>query len=717
MRAAIPVLSAALLAVTTMAAADTATSVSFQSVHPLATRCEVTALRFQLADGSTRAQRFDPPVVVTPDKATKELQLPASTLRVSAVAHGCWIETRQFDAATREVVLRAWPLATLSAAHERIKPEPPSVRVTFVDTAAGENDVLQELTCEREQSAVQCGFPAGRTTHVRVDWGGYVPVYAKNVSVAEERVADLGASELVRAYKVTGRVVSRDGSAIAGARVRLLPVTAGELPKAERVLRTAAASSDARGNYRISGVPPGSYRLISEAAGRADAVIDPLRVHDRDVQAAQLVHTPRGRLEVVVSPPVAPEAAQWKLELSRRGTRQWEAFVVATATVPTNGSWISEPLENAEYTVKILNRAGSEVVRRQITIDGADELLLLSITGISVAGRLLSADDGVAGELTFHHSSGQQIRATAASDGSFSVLFPMAGTWRVQVMVPPSRIRLELADVTIEETERETLEIRLPAGRIEGVLVDAKGQPATGAVTVMRERHQAANGLTADDGRFAIEHLDPGEYTIEATGHAGFAAPVAIAVSDDEPVKVRLSLRPTPRLSGIVTGPSGRPLSGAVVRVFEPDTTRFNDAIADVEGRFTMTMRTTGMIDAIILAPPTPVIARRFAPSQWLEQEIAIAVPPTSASLRLLLRMTPPWPVLTSADGAARSLRLYLMPNFGSTAGLHEFIDGAVQFTIEPGAYTVCLADRCESIVLHPGATATVNFVSLPEKP
>ena len=664
-----------------------------------------------------REERFDPPLALAADARKTELKVPVSAASLSAVAQGCWIETRQVDVSPNDVVLRAWPLATLSAAYERIKPEPSAVRVAFVDTAAGENERLQELTCTRDGAVATCELPAGRTMHVRVEWAGFAPVYAKNVAAREGAVVDLGAADLAPAYNVSGRVAARDGTAIAGALVRLLPSTAGEMTKAERVLRTIEAGSDTKGNYRLSGVAPGLYRLVSQVARRADAVIDPLRVTDRDLAAPPLVHTPRARLEIVLSPPVAPDGTPWKVEVSRRGTRQFERLVVASATVPVSGSWRSEPLENADYTVTISNRAGSEVARQERSIDGEDELLLITVAGISVSGRILAGDDGVVGDVAFSAPSGQTIRVKTAKDGSFGALFPHPGSWRVEVVIPPSSMYLRLPAVEIRENHQESLEIRLPAGRIEGTVVDSRGKPAVVGVSVTRDRRSLATGVTSDDGTFVIEHVPEGKCTLSVTSNEWFVPPVEVTVTEEEPAKVHLVLQPSPTLKGVVTGPSGRPLSGAVVRVVELDTTRREDKIADAEGRFAVKLRTMGMIDVIVLAPPAPVLARRFAPPQWHDQLVSLTVPATSATLRLLLLQSPPWPILTSADGAARPLGLFLMPRFGSSAVMQEFIDGAVQFTIEPGAYTLCLASDCRRMVLHPGSVETITFIPRPEKP
>ena len=211
--------------------------------------------------------------------------------------------------------------------------------------------------------------------------------------------------------------------------------------------------------------------------------------------------------------------------------------------------------------------------------------------------------------------------------------------------------------------------------------------------------------------------IPEGRYVVEAQSPAGFAEPVEVEVGEDEPARVRLVLQPRPRLNGVVTGPSGRPLGGAVVRVSDPVSTRYEDTVADAEGRFAMNVWTAGPIDVIVLAPPAPVIARRLSPPQWQDQLVAIAIPSVSATLRLVIARTPPWPILRSSDGAARSLGLFLMPRFGSTKVLQELVDGAIQFLVEPGSYTACLGDNCQPFVLHPGSVATLDFVTVKEKP
>lgn len=716
MRKAAVVTAAALLTTSVLTAGEAPKRIEFRTIQPLTTPCSISAILFHLSDGSKREERFDPPLAIS---AGKEVKPPALTRAVSALARGCWVETRQFDPAASKIVVGAWPLATLAFSHERIKPEPSAVKAAFVDVSAGESDTLQELGCSREGPTARCDLPAGRAMHVRVEWDGYAPIYAKNVSATEGGFVDLGPSNLVPAYKVIGRVIARDGTPIAGANVRLLPAAAGEMTRSERRLRTAAAVSDAKGNYTISGVATGAYRLVSEAAGHAEAVLDPVRIADRNVHPAPLVHSARARLEIVLTPPVAPDARPWRLQIARRGTRQFERHVVVDTSLSINGSWKSEPLENAEYAVTISDAAGSEVATREIVMDGRDELMLITIAGIPVHGRLLSGDEGVAAELTFSYQSGQTVRATAGADGAFSAFFPKAESCRADVVVPPNRIRVRLPDVEIRAEGQEALELRLPAGGIEGVVVDWKGKAAVAGVTAYRngERRSAASGPSASDGSFAMRYIPEGTYIVEAQNRGGFAEPVEIDVSSEKPAKVRLVLQPRPALNGVVTGPSGRPLSGAVIRVFDPASTRYEDTVADAEGRFAMNVWTAGPIDVIVLAPPAPVIARRLSPPQWQDQLVAIAIPSASATLRLAIARMPPWPILTSSDGAARSLGLYLMPRFGSPKVIQELVDGAIQFVLEPGSYTACLGEDCRPFVLHTGSVATLDFIAAREKP
>lgn len=692
------------------------TAVSFHPAQPMVSACEVSTLRFRLSGGSEREERFDPPLAITSASVTRKLSVPASTVSISGVAKGCWLETTLYRAETAPAVIEVWPHAMLSARFEGVKSIPSTVRVVFVDVTAGENDDLQEIDCSTEELVARCNLPALRSMHLRLESDGFAPVYVKNVMIKEGETEQVGPAQLVPAYRVDGRVISRDGRPIRDAQVRLLPATAGGLSASERLLRSRFASTDAKGYFRIQSVEPGPYRLVSRATGLGDAVLDPVRIADRDIQAPPLVHSALSRIEVLLAPAVAPDSAPWHIRLTRSGTRQDERVLVAEGTVSPAGIWSSLPLPDGEYTVSVLDRFRSQMATQTVVLEGRDERAVVTISGIPVRGKLLSGEEGVAGMLTFTMPSGLRVRTETDQSGVFGCMFPAAGSWSVSVTTPlESSSTISLPKVDIDADSTGELELRLPAGRIHGTVVSQQGNPAEAAITARQDGRIVAQTWSAADGKFTLEHLSEVAHTVEAEGENGFAPAAPADLSEKSTIEVELKLR-TLQMKGAVLAASGRPLSGAVVRLFDEATGEFEDTIADAEGLFSISARTAGAIDVIVIAPPAPIVARRMAPAQWQGQFVTIAVPAQGAYLRLVTLRTPPWPVLTPAGGVPLSLGLYVMPRFGSPT-MREFVNGALQFFIEPGSYTLCNGSDCRPFQLQPGNEVTITFLPVLERP
>ena len=165
-------------------------------------------------------------------------------------------------------------------------------------------------------------------------------------------------------------------------------------------------------------------------------------------------------------------------------------------------------------------------------------------------------------------------------------------------------------------------------------------------------------------------------------------------------------------------GADGSPASGAVVRVFDPVTTIYEDTITDGKGSYSFKAKPDAeVVDIIVLAPPHPVALRRI-PVGGTKR--TISAPPIQlgsggAKLRVSIQRTPPWPVLRAPDGNLYSLGLLIMPRFGY-GSIREIVHGAFEFIVEPGAYTVCSdAGECHSAVLAAHAETLISFARTKE--
>jgi protocatechuate 3,4-dioxygenase beta subunit len=149
--------------------------------------------------------------------------------------------------------------------------------------------------------------------------------------------------------------------------------------------------------------------------------------------------------------------------------------------------------------------------------------------GRTLRGRVLDAKDdtpvtgAVVGEsvpqgMGFRMASGrEEIGALSGIDGSFEIAGLESRTYQVAVQHPnfsPSESKI---DVPLDEDPPELVVKLSRGGTLTGIVRDAGRQPVVGA-TVVALRGSSAGGTnsatTGPDGRYTMEKLAPGDYTL-----------------------------------------------------------------------------------------------------------------------------------------------------------------------------------------------------------
>jgi protocatechuate 3,4-dioxygenase beta subunit len=454
----------------------------------------------------------------------------------------------------------------------------------------------------------------GRFRLTRLPPGRYKPVATSpggHGQARESVLLGLGQSvegvliELHPAASVTGRVL------VAGSET---PCPSGwvNLTDARRE-RYFAGGVDRDTRFAIEGVLPGRYKVQIQCAGfLAEEQYPEVVVAAGETPAEQrwtvraggrihgTVRTSSGTLVANASVLAQRQAAQGthpsgdggyagtdtngRFEMAGLRAGTFDVSVVAPGQPA-----MSEPVpvtvsEGGDATVDIRLEAGGDLLG-----DVVDE------KGRPVAGITLQAQAESSGRHggTTRWSFDQSGQAVTADDGSFAMRGLRPGPYHLSAQSGPGfeSIRLrspglgdadgsaERIEVTAGAAVRRRLVVDSQSGVIRGRVVDGRGQAITDALVDAEPESESAEGsgwardalrfsssrrpiLTDTDGRFAIEKLRPGKYTLHAYRRGGGDALAQnVAVGAD----IVLTIRPTGSIAGRVVSDGAVPEEMTIV--------------------------------------------------------------------------------------------------------------------------------------------------------
>jgi hypothetical protein len=424
---------------------------------------------------------------------------------------------------------------------------------------------------------------------------------------------------LTRTGRIAGQVLGVDTE----------PVVAEVTLAGSGVWPPRNTSTDAQGRFVLLDVPPGIYEV---QARTADAVAPPRRGLTIEAGSSAFVRfdlergeamlgsvtdaeTGRGiaHAEVVVMPDalgVAPRVTHsgldghFRLDGLRHAPHQVSVYapehvpVIGAAWMP--GTRLAVRMEpGALIEGSIRDARGEPVAGARIELLGeTGDRQPISLDGASLAFRetlypdraTLTAPSSAASHtlelmetvppIPDESSVGATVSAVVATPAAPTMQSGADGTFVLRG-IPPGRVQLivRAAGYSATTTDRlwitaghgiQGLDIRLAAaGRIEGRVIDAAGNPVTGAsVEHLSDLDPWARlALTDDDGAFVLDDV-AGAVTIRpfARGQAGMQVRVEVEPGSTE--QITLELPPVgPTLRGVTVDPRGRPIAGAQVRM------------------------------------------------------------------------------------------------------------------------------------------------------
>ena len=414
------------------------------------------------------------------------------------------------------------------------------------------------------------------------------------VSVDAEESADpVGVFSTAR---VAGVVQDANGAPLPDCEVKLRPAGADEGKSVGTRIGSVAASAitDEDGAFELIDVVPGVYDITGDHEERAPSaplalVVEAAREHPGLILTLRLGGTITGEIYREGVPDVDRKIGAWSREARDSAmTHSDEAGAFRCEFLaPGTYSVVSQP--SPEDTGDFTRSADVEV------LDGETVHVVLGAAPenpIRVHGVVTRAGEPVStGVVSIADESSESFgdqRGEVDTGGNYEVVISGAGDFIViyQELLyrsPPFDFPVHLAD---EDAVR--VDIALPTGVIEGVVLDEHGDPVSGLpVTLSRETGPerksffgpARGAGSGDDGTFRITDLEAGTFSLR-TGGKFYRGPVrgactvmsGIELADGETVSdIVLRIPAYGLVKGRVLDPEGAGVPDAAVFAFDAE--------------------------------------------------------------------------------------------------------------------------------------------------
>ncbi len=455
--------------------------------------------------------------------------------------------------------------------------------------------------------------------NLRISLPGYAPAQAEIPAREEGQAAPELRIVLRVGRQAVGLVLDGRRAGVAGAQVKTLPTAAADLLARMRSVLNSdksnqfAATTDAKGRYILSHLPPGTYDVQVQARGFAPLTVPGLAIPEGQgsTDLGTVVLSPGAAVEGrVVDPAGQPvegaevRAAAGKgrgmmLRLPGRDEGPPDAFTAA------DGSFRLEdraPGESLDLAVSHPSYGPGSAPGVAVPTEEPVRIVLQPVTRVS--GRAIGKDGkGIAGA---HVILSEMV---AAGFGGVAMMQP--GSWKRTVTdadgvfafssVSPGGLEIRADAPRHQSAELKGIEARAgqelsglelllpPAASVEGRVSAPDGRPVPGAgVSVVQSDSAFGFGFselsaqTDGDGRYVIDGVPPGARTVEARAEGYRRAVRDLEVAEGTTATADLTLERGFEISGRVVDEAGNPIASARLMLIAGRD--FSGVLSDLSG-------------------------------------------------------------------------------------------------------------------------------------
>ena len=515
------------------------------------------------------------------------IDLPAGTWQILTEAANLWsppewIAPTAGQAATR-ITLQLFPAAQVSGRLTGVPEErmPGHLELRLAaspGSAPGPKPPRGSGRCPVVEGRFRCVLPEGRLD-LRFQATGFIPLYLWDVGIPRAEMADLGELPLKPGSSVTGWVRNAEGRGVEGARVRLEPQTLGfpgERSQAEGLLAMSLETqTNQRGFFQLEDPAPGMFVVAAEKdLGRAHRA--GIEVHaGLEAQILDpLVLAKPVSLRVTLDPPTTPSGAPWKIALEPKAEIASARTEVYRGQSTPEGTWEQEGLSPGKYSV-FFKDGETPWHDEEVELAQEQTVLHIALGGLRVLGRIRLGDEPLQATLSFHgQASVKRVRFQSDEEGRFEGRLSTEGTWNVEVVTEPERLRVRLDPVEVRKLTGQSharVDIRVPDTRLIGSVVDEQGQavPQAGLLFVA-PRKLPSKAATDGEGKFDVRGLPAGSLFVHAVKDDRESEWLEARVEEESDTpELRLTLRSRQQIQGRVYSSHG-PVPGAQVSAKAP---------------------------------------------------------------------------------------------------------------------------------------------------
>jgi hypothetical protein len=439
---------------------------------------------------------------------------------------------------------------------------------------------------------------AAGCTSVTARIGDFAALDWPDLKAEPDATVDLGTHRLRTGAALLARVLSvTDGRPLDGVTVRAVdPDRALEELRGAAGARSDTAVTSRGGWARLHGLPPGRDLVVllqGEGRRRPHPAADVRLAPGEERLLDSLELPPPGSVEIRVGLSRRLEeidAVPYQVFLRQTGAdgpplslshEVGPERIVVLEDLPA-GTWRIEGIARAADGKPF--PAGSLEI--ELT-DGESRVVELELADSIYVGRVTYEGIPVQGSLSVSPVSPADRRGMSVlldEDGRFRLPLEGPGIYTVRVFDERDR-RFDgatLAAVEFDDPDEE-VRIRVPEGRIGGVVIDSDGVPVPGAIVRLESRQDLRDGRFfqtsssargSRTGEFLVEGLGAGAWTVSAeSGDLEVEARIVALAPDERVETLELVVSPKGRVSGVVLGANGFPAARVQLTITpQPDS-------------------------------------------------------------------------------------------------------------------------------------------------